>query len=261
MKFHAKHARWFAYLLHLLMPGLGHVLWREFLFGAFIYLIMLIATALFFVGFFVPFGWPTRVALFGMPTLFYVFTFFDLARTIRARHPTYQPPVRLAQILVLVGAAYFFLAPIAPGNFLLRNAPTLHTIDDTSVSPVYSPGDLTLVNRLSYSADLFFLARPVVYALPDRFEIVRIRLAERRLINAFMLGRPGELVEVVDGTVFVNGVAESPPTSFGPPLRGDWPLTPVEPGSILVATIQHGALTRVHEVPLSALAGRVTRIL
>lgn len=261
MKFHAKHARWFAYSLHLLLPGLGHVLWREFLFGLFIFLIMLIAVSLFFVAFFIPFGWLAKLLLFGMPTIFYVFSYFDLARTIRTRRVEYRPSTRRAQVLLLAGLTYFFLIPFAPGSFLIRNAPTLHTIDDNLVNPVYSRGDLTLVNRMSYSVDLFFLARPVVYDVPERFDVVRVELPDGRRIDAFMLGRPGEMVEIAEGIVFVNGAPEMPPAGSQITFDGDWPLTPVNAGSILVATTQQGAIYRTYDVPLEALIGRVSKVL
>lgn len=260
MKFHAKHARWFAYLLHLLLPGLGHFLWRDMLFGVFIFLIMLIASALFFVAFFVPFGWLAKGVLFGMPLLFYVFSFFDLARTMKSRQDNRPPSARRRLLLLIVGLAYFFFVPFAPGPFLIHNSPIPHRINDDSVSPVYAAGDVVLVNRLSFSADLFFLSRPVVYALPERFDVVRVELSDGSCINAFMLGAPGEAVEIIDGVAWVNGVPEPPDPSSAVTLAGDWPLTPVGAGSILVVTVRNGTLDHVYDIPLENLVGRVTRV-
>ncbi|MBD3404465.1 hypothetical protein GF420_16355 [candidate division GN15 bacterium] len=259
MKFHAHHSRWFAYLLHLLLPGLGHTLWRETLFGLFVFLIMLIAAALFFLTFFVPFSWTAKLLLFGMPVVFYVFSFFDLARSIRARKRGVPGPKR-GIIMLAVGLVFFLAAPIAPGNFLLRNLPALHTIDRGTVAPVFSEGDLTLVNPLAYSVNLFFLSRPVVYELPERFDVVRVRVDGRGL-DGFVFGLPHEMLEVTNGRLIVNGV----PMLEISPVRltsgAHWPLTSAGNRSILVATIRNGMIDAVYHVGLENVHGEITRIL
>ena len=75
----------FAALLNLLLPGLGHSYWRDYTFGLFIFLILLVAATLFFVSFLVTLPVLVKIILFGLPTLFYIFSFLDLARTLR-RH-------------------------------------------------------------------------------------------------------------------------------------------------------------------------------
>ena len=61
----------FSSLLHLLLPGLGHVFWREYAFGLFVFLVMLIAAVLFFVSFLVTIPVLVKVLLLGLPLVFF----------------------------------------------------------------------------------------------------------------------------------------------------------------------------------------------
>jgi len=68
-------SRFIPYLLHLLLPGLGHVLAKEYVFGLFVFLVTLLAVVLFFVSFLVAMPPLAEFVLLGLPVIFYVFTF------------------------------------------------------------------------------------------------------------------------------------------------------------------------------------------
>ena len=127
-------------------------------------------------------------------------------------------------------------------------------------SPVYSEGDLTLVNSLAYSVNLFFLSRPVVYELPERFDVVRVRVDDRA-IDGFVFGLPQEMIEVSGGRLIINGVPmlETSPVRLTSGAR--WPLTSADNRSILVATIRNGMIEAVYDVGLENVHGELIRIL
>jgi len=75
----------FAALLNLLLPGLGHCFWREYLFGVFIFLIMLITVLLFYVSMIISLPYGFKLVLFILPAIFYLFTFFDLKNVVNKK--------------------------------------------------------------------------------------------------------------------------------------------------------------------------------
>ena len=81
----------FAIVLNLLLPGLGHIYWGEFLFGVFVFLIMLISVILFFVSFFLSLSLVPKIILLATPLLFYLFTFVDLVKVVRRRPAPRRP--------------------------------------------------------------------------------------------------------------------------------------------------------------------------
>lgn len=249
-----------AVLLHLLAPGMGHVLWREYLFGLFVFLILLTTSALTYLSFLVPLPIVVKLAMFGLPLTFYIFSFFDLGKTVRNRRSSQSPSRRLAIILFALGLAYQLLSPTAAGNFLLRNRPLVYTQPDNSLSPVFGEGDLLTVNRLTYSVDFLFTDQRIAYRMPERFDFVRYHLIDDHQATGLVIGLPGEQVEVLGGTVVVNNVPHIYPPDLRLGWRGDCPLTGVDPYGILVAEFQNGRLERVHEVSLAQLIGRVSRL-
>jgi signal peptidase I len=262
VKFRAKESLPFAYLLHICMPGLGHVFWHEYLFGVFVYLIMIIASALFFLSFFFPFSGWAKAALFGMPLLFYVFTFFDLTRTHRSgRKNGRGRSYGVAVIFLVVGVLHVAFAPNSPGNFLLRNAPRIHRLDSAGLSPTFARGDLLLINRFAYSAEIFFVDRPVLHSLPDRYSVVsyRTKAGERR--EGFVLGLPGEQLEISDGVLYVDGIPNDASPGNWTRISGDWPLTSVAGYSILVASLRSGQIDRLTPVVLADVEGKVSKLL
>ena len=247
-------------LLHLLLPGLGHLFWRQYLFGVFVFLVMLLALVLFIVSLFADLPPAAALTLYSLPLLFYAFTFFDLARTVKAKREKAPVGRRGAIIFLLAGMAYQLLSPIAPVNFCLRNLPEVFIQEDNRLSPLYSKGDLLKASRLSYVVDVPVVNRPILHALPRRCDIVRFSHGSGRRINGIVVGLPGEEIEIADGVIVANGLPDVGEAPGGIILSGEWPLTSASGYSILVATLNLGRIDRVHEVPLTDLVGKVGRL-
>lgn len=250
----------FAIILNLLLPGLGHIYWSEYLFGVFVFLIMLIAIILFFVSFFLSLSlWPKAILLI-LPLLFYLFTFVDLVRAIRSKAGPRWRGRRAVIIFLAMGIVYQSLSPIAPGNFFIRNRPETFVLEDTGLSPLYSPGEPLKASRLAYSVDVFFLKKPILHTLPQRYDIVRFADADGRRRNGLVIGLPDEEIQMVDGVLVVNGLADFGDPPGGIVLWGDCPLTYVDPYSILVATLSLNRVDEVFMVPLGDVIGKISKV-
>lgn len=251
----------FGLLLNLLLPGLGHVYWKDYMFGIFVFLVMLIAAALFFVSFLVTLPVAVYWILFGLPAVFYVFTFFDLAKSIRNRRSNLTISTGRWSVFLVLGLVYEIFAPIAPVNFAFRNRPSIYKVANNQLYPVFKNGQYVRASHLAYSADLFFLKRPLYYRLPDRFDIVSF--TDSTGIHRFgvVIGLPSEQVEVVAGVVVANGYPQVEPATSRLTVRGDLPLTSVERYSILVATLYFGKIERAYDVPLDGDVGKVESFL
>ena len=250
-----------ASLLNLLLPGLGHIYWKEPVFGLFVFLVTLIAIILFFLTFFVHLSVWVKLVLFGLPTVFYLFTFIDLDRTVRTRRAKTRRSVRIAAIYFAIALAYQVIVPIAPGNFLLRNMPEAFVMENNSLAPLYARGDLLRTNRLAYTADIFFADRPVLHDLPDRYDAVRFVDDDDRQRCGFVVGLPNEEIEILEGVVVVNGLPdyEGSPSTWN--LSGYCPLTWVQGYSILIVTLNFGSIDKAYELPLERLEGKVSKLL
>ncbi len=163
----------FGFILTLLLPGLGHVYWGEYLFGVFVFLVLLVAAVLFFFSFLISLPFVVKLVLFGLPTLFYLFVFVDLWKTTRRRRDRPIHKTATAVGFLALGLLVHLLAPLSPTNFLWRNAPGLVTIANHSLEPLVAKGDICWVNRLAYRAELFFLDEPVIHSTPERWQLVR----------------------------------------------------------------------------------------
>ncbi|MBU0982583.1 MAG: hypothetical protein KKA42_01845 [candidate division Zixibacteria bacterium] len=250
----------FAVILNLLLPGLGHVFWRDYLFGVFVFLILLIAVALMFVSFLVSLPLTAKLVLFGLPVLFFAFTFVDLSKTVNRRFHNSRRSRTAAFAFLGSVLAFQLLVPFTPGNFLLRNRPELFRQPDHHLSPLHSKGDLLVTNRMAYTVDLFFAERPLLHDLPRVGEIVRFddRQSVRR--TGLVLGPPGSDVQMIDGQLVIDGSTVSPAVLESLNLNGDMPLTLVEQASILVVTLTLGAVDGVYQVPVDHLVGRVDQL-
>jgi len=249
----------FGAVLNLLIPGLGHVFWKEYLFGLFIFLIMLITSILFFISFLVDLPILVKIVMFGLPGIFYFFTFFDLARTIRTKKGKLNKTIRSVIVFLLVGVAYQLFAPNAVGNFTLRNFPDIFSMPDNRYSPVYSGGDMLKASRLAYSVDIVGFKERVVHSLPKRFDFIRYSDGDEARLGV-VVGLPGEEIQIVDGEVLATDFALFDEKPAGLSLSGDWPLTSVGPYSILVADLRFGAVERVNKIGLSDVIGKVERL-
>ncbi|MEW5993933.1 MAG: S26 family signal peptidase [Candidatus Zixiibacteriota bacterium] len=251
----------FSFLLHLLLPGAAHVFWREYLFGVFIFLVTVLASVLFIVSILISLPIGAVVVLYTLPLLFYVFTFFDLTRTIKSKRVGAPAAPRKAVLFLLISIAYQVFSPIAPVNFVFRNRPELFIQRGSQLSPLYDKGDVLLANRLAFKLDIIAVRKPILHALPERFDVVRFETESNRRQCAVVIGLPGEHIEVVEGVIVADGrpIIGEPPG--GIVLTGDWPLTVTDSYSILVATVNLGRIVRIDQVSFPALIGKVNRLL
>ncbi|HUV31561.1 MAG TPA: S26 family signal peptidase [Acidobacteriota bacterium] len=250
----------FSAILHLLFPGLGYLFWKEYAFGIFVFLIMLLASVLFFVSFLVSVPWHLKLVLMSLPLVFYLFSFFDLAKAVGMRRAKLRRSGRAAMVFLLLALVYQFLAPSAPGNFVIRNLPDVYVMNHNRLGPLFRRGEVLTANRLAYSANLVFFNYPVYHSLPAYFDVVRFADRDDRKYTGLVVGLPGDRIEMSGGTLIVNGRPEYHQfgNAFG--LAGDWPLTAAQDNSILVATVNLGTIDSVHQVSLLALIGKVDRL-
>lgn len=251
---------WFAVALHLLVPGLGHIYWREYLFGAFTLLITLIGVMVVVVSLFVDIGSIARIVLLALPLLFYLFTFMDLVRTVRLRRIKTPILPSRAWIVLSIGVLYQLAAPTAVVNFGIVNHPEIFVMEDNSLNPLYSTGDLLKANRLAYTTRTYLLSKPIWHSIPERYDVVRFAIDSVRYRTGLVIGLPDEMVEIVDGVPVVNGYPELAEVPGGLYMSGDWPLTSADGYSILIATLNLGSIDKVHRVHLTAVMGKVSRL-
>lgn len=249
-----------AWLLNLLLPGLGHFYWKEFSFGLFVYLITLLASVLYVALFFVPLPWYAELLILWLPVLFYAFTFVDLARTVKLKRSRMSRSARVMTILLVVGFVYQVLAPTAVLNFVWRNRPEIYTMQHNRLNPRFATGDLLKADRLHYTVNIAFVDRPILHQIPERFDMVRFIDEAGRRRTGFIVGLPDDEVMIADGLVVVNGMPDVRDGPLGISLRGDWPLTVAGRYSILVATVNLGSIENVYEVELTQLIGKVDKL-
>ncbi len=249
-------SRFSALLLNLLLPGLGHIYWREIGFGIFVFLITLTASMLFFVTFFIDLPVYAIILMIALPAIFYFFTFIDLARVVKAKQRVLRPTRRKILLFLAIGLVYQLLAPLAPGNFAIRNRPVMFTLETNDFSPLFRKGEFLKASRLAYVVDIFFLKKSVLHALPKRYDVIRYE-DSTGAHTSMVVGLPGEQIEIAEGVVIVNGFPDphQPPGNLV--LLGEWPATTAESYSVLAATLQMGRVMNVFDVPLSQIIGKV----
>ncbi|MBI5266577.1 MAG: hypothetical protein HY851_05010 [candidate division Zixibacteria bacterium] len=250
----------FAFLLNLLVPGIGHGFWKEYAFGVFVFLVMILSVVLAMASLLLPFSALTRAFLIGLPALYYIFTFVDLRRVVRKKRSagrTYQ----VTAAFLIFAILWQLLSPAAPVNFLARNAPEVFRLSDNALSPRLRQGSWLYSNSLAYRANFFFISRPQLYALPERGELVRFADSMGVRHVGLVIGFPGEQVEIIGRTLTANGVDFDVSDMFGAPLSGTMALTPVESGSIMVAMIRIGMIETTHQVAVTDILGKVHELL
>ncbi|MFZ5980842.1 MAG: hypothetical protein ACOYVF_09455 [Candidatus Zixiibacteriota bacterium] len=223
------------------------------------FLIILISSVLFYVSFLVEFPLFVRVLLTGLPLVFYLFTFFDLFRSIRNRRRQTGKTFKTALIFVMLGLLYQVFAPNAAGNFIYKNFPDIFIMPDNSLSPLYVKGEYLKASRLTYSIDVIGLDERLVHSLPDRYDLVRfVESGKHR--TGLVVGLPGEEIQIEDGVVLAYDRAIFEKVPAGLNLTGDWPLTSADSYSILIATLQLGKVVQVDKVNLHQVVGKVERL-
>ena len=251
---------WYGLLLNALFPGLGHIYFREYLFGIFILLVWIIASVLFYISYLVELPILAKTALFGLPLVFYFFTFFDLSKSIARKVKVKSKGETYAGIILVVALIYQIFSPTAPLNFWIHNGPHIFELENNRLSPLYQQGTLMKSSSLNYSINIVGFAMPFLHHMPDRYDIVRCKLPSGRITNAVVLGLPGEGIEVIEGTVIIDGMPEFEGWIGGLTLIGEVPPTMVGQFSILVAELSLGAIDKVYEVSLSNVKGKVEKL-
>lgn len=251
--------RAFAWILNLLAPGLGHVFLREYVFGLFVFLITLLGVITCVALTILRLPTWSEVILLGLPTLFYLFTFVDISRTVKRVPGRDYDSRRATAVLLVVGLAYFGFAPSGVGNLVWRNRPELFVLHDSTLAPRHSQGDLVLVNSLEYYVDVAVVDHPIMHAIPSRLDIIRHRDDDGNAETGVVLGLPGEEVEVITGVLIVNGVIYEGLSPTGMRMTGDLPLTLVESRSILVVEFRLGRVVRAKQIELTQVRGKVVQ--
>jgi len=250
-----------AFLLHLLIPGLGHMFWREYIFGVFVFLVTLMAAALFILSLFIDIPLVAKIIVYGLPAVFYAFSFLDLGRTIAVRAPKMRQSNRKTAIFFAVGLLYEILSPLAPVNFAWQNAPEIFIMKNNDLSPLYRDGDLLKASRFAYMLRTILVDKPIFHSRPERFAVVRFVDDSGRKLCGLVIGLPGEEIAVIGGLVVADQQPQIQPQSTPIPLTGDWPTTITGDYSLLIATIHLGAIDKVYDIPLSGLIGKVEPVM
>ena len=232
----------------------------EYAFGLFVFLVMLLATSLVFVSLLVDIPGLALLLLLGLPLLFYMFSFVDLARSIGAKRGLVARSQLTALIFVGLAVAYQLFSPNAPTSFCIMNRPEIF-VANTSIEPEFQEGDLLAANKLSYVIEFSFLNFPIIHRLPLHYEAVRFIDSDGNRLTGVVIGQPGQLIEIVDGDLLVDGVPKYQGDQMSRSLVGNWPLTAADANSILIATLSLGRIENVHQVRLGSIVGRVERIL
>lgn len=259
---------WYGLLLNFLFPGLGHIYFRQYLFGIFILLVWIIASFLFYLSYLVELTFLAKTVLLGLPLVFYFFTFFDLSNSfdkyvkIKPKsRPGAMPNSGTYAVIVLVVALFYQLfSPTAPTNFWIHNGPRIFELENNRLSPLYQQGTLMKSSSLYYSINIVGFEMPFLHHLPDRYDIVRCKLPSGRITNGVVLGLPGEEIEVIEGTVIIDDMPEFEGWIGGLTFTGNVSPAIIDQYSILVAELSLGAIDNVYEVSLSDVQGKVEKL-
>lgn len=247
-------------IFNLLMPGLGHIFWKDYIFGIFVFLIVLIGIILFYVSFFIELSTMVIALMLSLPILFYFFTFIDLHKTFNSKSASLNRSNRTAWIFLAVGIVFQIAAPISPTNFLLRNFPEYFIVEQNNLSPLYHQGDILKADKLAYIVNIFFLEKPLLKDLPLRYEIIRFIDVHKKKQVGIVLAFPKEEFEMGQGVVVINGNPDInlPPGNLT--FLGDIELTHINDYSILVATLNLGTIDKVYEIPFMDIVGKVEKV-
>ncbi len=249
----------FASLLNLLAPGLGHAFWREYAFGSFVFLVMILSALLGIVAVIFSISIWARIGMYTLPLLFYAFTFVDLRRVTKsAKTPSRTMPWTSG--FVAAAICWQLFSPLAPVNFGIRNFPSIFRQPDSSLSPVIQQGEWLAANSLAYKASFAFISHPQFFDLPKIGDLVQYEDSSSARPVGIVGGLPGDQIEVGDGKLFVGPTWYDLADIVGVRVGGTVELTSVEPGSILVLRLRLGEVTGVEQVPLGNIIGKVHKV-
>jgi hypothetical protein len=250
----------FGLLLNFILPGAGHLYWREYLFGTFVFLVMAIAAVLFFFSFLVELPTGIRVVLFGLPTVFYCFSYVDLWRTILHSEKKKARSAHGAWVFLLVVLAVDLALPLSPTNLVLRNLPQMLGAEAGQFDSMQKGRVFCIVDRSAYRINLFFLNEPYPRRTPARWDLVRFDDQSQTAQFGLVLGRSGEEVALFNDSLFVDGYAVPGPETFSTVPAGQVPLTHVDPDAILVATLNKGEIEKTFQISPRDVIGKVHRL-
>ena len=141
----------------------------------------------------------------------------------------------LAETLEVIALALIMFVAV-------RSVAHNYRVEGASMAPTFATNQLLIVNRLAYRGlDLGWLPGADGLAIqpfgtPRRGEVVvfigQAKPVERDFIKR-IIGVPGDIVEVRDGRVRVNGVAYEEPYILAPPAYA-YPSAVVPPGKLFV---------------------------
>ena len=250
----------FGLLLNFILPGAGHLYWREYLFGTFVFLVMATASILFFFSFLVELPFGISVVLFGLPAVFYIFSYVDLWRAIRRSGRKKGRSVRGAWAFLLADLAVCLVLPLSPTNLVLRNLPQIVRVEIRQLDNKLNGGVICLVDRAAYSINLFFLDELYPRRAPARWDLVRFHDRSRSEHIGLVLGHSGEEVAFFNDSLFVDGYPVPGPETFSIDRGGRVPLTHVDFDGILVATLNRGAIGEALQISPRDVIGKVHRL-
>lgn len=196
--------------------------------------------------------------MYGLPLLFYFFSFIDLRRSIDNNFKKKFPSRKKMIWFLIIGIAFQILWPLAPVNFGIRNSPDVFVQKDNSLEPIFRKDDILKASSLEYFLDIWFIEQPVLHSLPDRFEIVKFNTENQKEICGFVMGLPGEEVEILEGVMVVNNSPIFFPDALN--IYGDIPLFSVGSYSVMVITVHLGYVDQIYDVPLTQLEGKVEKL-
>ena len=229
---------------------------REYAFGLFVLLVMLLAAVLAVAVFFIEMSRWGAALFMSLPIVFYLFTFADLKKhTARTNEQGFSK--RRGYIFLAIGIAYQCFAPSSPLNIVWQNHPTVLIAEESYAPPSIRQDDWLLADRTAYMLDLSYLPNPLIHHVPDRYEFVYFEGERGRREIGLVLGFPREQIEISDSSLFIDGVPDFNLPPRGAELTGEWPLTIVDDGSMLIATFHLGRIDRLELVPVTHLIGRI----
>lgn len=151
----------------------------------------------------------------------------------------------------IIGWLMVVLIPLVMVFFLNMKVFAISVVDQYSMNNTLYKGDLVFYNRINYNINtiergdiILFLDGKIkdgfiselsikIQDLLDNFrpetQRVNTRLVKR------VIGLPGDVIDIRDGEVYINGVKETGDYVHGviPPFSGEYPLT-VPPGKLFV---------------------------
>jgi hypothetical protein len=250
----------FGLLLNFIVPGAGHLYWREYLFGTFVFLVMAIASVLFFFSFLVELPIGVRVVLFGLPTIFYGFSYVDLWRTILRNRKKRARSAYGAWVFVFVVLVLNLALPLSPTNLVLRNLPQMFSVETGQFDSMQKGRVFGVVDRSAYRVNLFFLNEPYPRRTPARWDLVRFDDQNYSSQFGLVLGHSGEEVAFYNDSLFVDGYPVPGPERLSTISGSQVPLTRVDPDAILVATLNKGAIDKTFQISPRDVIGKVHRL-